>query len=204
MPTTTTSTTSTTARTVRATGSRLSALALAGLVGLAAPVVLAGPATAHDRLESTDPAADSVLDVAPDSITLTMSSTPLALGTRVQVTAPDSSVVSTGEPQIVDETITQPLTGARPAGTYQVQWRVTSSDGHPIDGTFSFTTDGAVGTPTTEAPTTEAPAASSAASPDPATAVADSGNGTLIGIAAAVVVVLGGIGGLIGYRRRQR
>ena len=44
-----------------------------------------------------------------------------------------------GEPRLVDNTVTQALQPGSPAGRYVVEWRVTSADGHPISGTFSFT-----------------------------------------------------------------
>jgi len=194
---------------------RLAALLLAGGLGLALPVLVAGSAVAHDRLESSDPAADSTVASAPAQIVLTMSATPLALGTQVQVSmtdgGSDGTVVSEGDPQIVDSTVTQPLREDRPAGTYEVQWRVTSSDGHPISGSFAFTATEAVGAPSptgTETGTTtqtpDEPAATSPATIDPSNPVQDSENGLLIGIGIAAVAVIGAVGGVIGYRRRQR
>ncbi|WP_432542233.1 copper resistance CopC family protein [Kineococcus sp. SYSU DK002] len=188
-------------------GSRTTALALAGgLLSLGAPLLTAAPAAAHDRLESTDPADGAVVEVAPEQVVMTMSSTPVALGTQVRVTAPDGSVVSTGDPRIVDTEITTALTGERPAGTYEVQWRVTSSDGHPISGTFSFTASGAAtpaATPSaTASQSTDAPA-TTPATVDPATAVDSEGDRTLIAAGIAAVLVVGGVGGVIGYRRRR-
>ena len=193
---------------------RAAALLLGGLLAPAVlPVVGAGPAAAHDRLESTDPADGAGVAVAPDAVVLTMSSPPLALGTRVQVTGP-AGVVSTGEARVVDDTVTQAVTGERPAGTYEVQWRVTSSDGHPVSGSFTITaTSAAAGSPTATAgepapspsPSTAATATASAtaATLDPSNPASTGGRGALIAVAAAVVVVVGGAGGIIGYRRRR-
>lgn len=192
---------------------RTAALLFAGSLALAAPLLTATSAAAHDRLESTNPADGSTVEVAPASVDLTMSSSPLALGTLVEVTGPDG-VVSTGEAQIVDDTVSQPLDDSRPAGDYSVAWRVTSSDGHPISGTFTFSATGAVGAPpessaptTTEssaATPTESSAAPSPATIDPSLPTDDPGNRTLIAVAVAAVVVVGGVGGIIGYRRRNR
>lgn len=186
----------------------------AGVLALTGALATAGPAAAHDRLESTNPADGATVATAPDAVVLTMSSTPLALGTLVRVTGPDGTVVSSGDPQIVDADVTEPLTGNRPAGTYTVDWRITSSDGHPVSGTYSFTATGAAGgaaSPSTSAPSATASdspspssASSSAAVVDPSNPVASEGNGGLIAAGIAVVVVVGGIGGIIGYRRRQR
>lgn len=189
---------------------RAAALLAAGLLAPVLPVLTAGPAAAHDRLESTDPADGSTVDVAPDAVVLTMSSAPLALGTQVQVTGP-AGVVSTGDPQIVDETVTQPLGESRAAGRYEVQWRVTSSDGHPVSGSYTFTATNGVGDATVLVPDAPSPTVSTAPTSgtvDPSRPDSGSGNGAgngaLIGIAAAIVVVGAGAGGIIGYRRRQR
>ncbi|WP_432524091.1 copper resistance CopC family protein, partial [Kineococcus sp. SYSU DK006] len=153
----------------RAAGALLGAL----LLGAGLPLALAAPAAAHDRLVSTDPADGAPVEVAPDAVALTMSSTPLALGTQVQVSGP-AGVVSTGEPRIVDEVVTQALTGERPAGTYEVQWRVTSSDGHPISGSFTFTTARAAGAPGTPSATPDdTPSATDPAAPPSPEASAD-------------------------------
>jgi methionine-rich copper-binding protein CopC len=180
----------------------------AGALALAGGLATAGPAAAHDRLESTNPADGAPVATAPDAVVLTMSSTPLALGTQVRVTGPDGTV-SEGNPQIVDATVSEPLTGARPAGTYQVEWRITSSDGHPVSGSFSFTATGAAGggaTTSSSSPSSSTSPGASSSSPavvDPSNPVASDGDGGLIAAGIAVVVVVGGIGGFIGYRRRR-
>jgi methionine-rich copper-binding protein CopC len=184
----------------------------AGALALAGGLATAGPAAAHDRLESTNPADGATVATAPDAVVLTMSSTPLALGTQVRVTGPDGTV-SEGNPQIVDATVSEPLTGARPAGTYQVEWRITSSDGHPVSGSFSFTATGAAGGGATTSSSSPSSGTSASASPsapssspavvDPSNPVASDGDGGLIAAGIAVVVVVGGIGGFIGYRRRR-
>ncbi|KQY47983.1 hypothetical protein ASD18_12215 [Cellulomonas sp. Root137] len=63
----------------------------------------------------------------------------MALGTELVITNPAGAVVSTEPAQLVDVSVTQPLSGDLPAGLYTVQWRVTSEDAHPIEGTFTFT-----------------------------------------------------------------
>ncbi len=158
-----------TARTRAATAT--SALAAAVLaVGLL--LAGAGPAAAHDRLVSTDPADGSTVAGAPSELVLTFDEPAIALGTQVVVTGPDGSVVSQGEPQLVDSTVTQALGGALPAGAYRVLWRVTSADGHPISGELGFTASGAAGTTTGTASPTASASASTSTPTAPATGAA--------------------------------
>src|SRR5690606_37470968 len=98
----------------------------------------AGPASAHNVLISTDPADGSTVQSTPDAITLTFNEPAVALGTQIQVTGPDGSELAVGEPRLVDNSVVQPLAEERPAGAYQVVWRVTSADGHPIEGELAF------------------------------------------------------------------
>lgn len=158
---------------------------MAGLVvGLVAGVLTAGPAAAHNSLRSTSPAADGRVERTPATIVLTFDEPAIALGTRILVTGA-SGPVQVGEPRLVDNTVTQALQPGSPAGRYVVEWRVTSADGHPISGTFSFT----AAAPGTGAPLpVPEPVAPASPAGDPGWAVA--------GVAAVLGLVLG----LFGYR----
>ncbi len=149
----------------------VAALAVSGVAGLVG-VAGAPAASAHDELVSTDPASGATVATAPDHVTLTFTDKPLSLGTEVKVTAPDGSAAADGAVQLTGTSVVQPLVAARPAGTYTVDWRVTSADGHPVSGTFTFVASAATGVPTptaTAAPATT-PAAAPAATPDPTSA----------------------------------
>jgi LPXTG-motif cell wall-anchored protein len=156
-----------------AVGRRPRALAVA----LAVSAMLmggAGAAEAHDELIGTSPAAGSSVAVVPARVTLTLSQPALAVGTLVIVKGPDGPV-QTGKARLVDNTVTQRLRPGSPAGRYTVAWRTTSSDGHPVSGTFSFTAAKAspgVSTPATSpaptSPTTSAPSATSETPTTPA------------------------------------
>jgi hypothetical protein len=101
----------------------------------------------------------------PDQIVLTFNEAAVAVGTRLAVNGPDGPVQQ-GSPRLVKNTVVQAVDTAAPAGRYTVTWRVTSADGHPVSGTFSFTTR-AAGTPTSD-PSTSTPTAptASVSSPD--------------------------------------
>ena len=148
----------------------LAVTAVAALVGIAG----APAASAHDELVSTDPAYGATMATAPDHVTITFTDKALALGTEVKVTAPDGSAAGDGAVQLTGTSVVQPLVAARPAGTYTVDWRVTSADGHPVSGTFTFVASAATGAPTPSATPATTPTATSAAAPaatvDPASA----------------------------------
>ncbi|MDP5226401.1 copper resistance protein CopC [Arthrobacter sp. YJM1] len=100
---------------------------------------LAAPASAHDVLEGTTPKDGATAAAAPDKVTLTFSNNPIGIGSEVLVKDPSGTNWSNGPVDIVDNVVTQKLKDGAPAGKYTVQWRVVSSDSHPIEGTFSYT-----------------------------------------------------------------
>ena len=132
--------------------------ALASLGGAVVLCSLAAPtAYAHDVLIASAPANRSTVARTPEAVLLTFDQPAIAMGTQVVVNGP-AGPVSDGAPQLVDNTVTQQLVGGAPAGAYTVEWRVTSADGHPVSGTFSFTAT-AAGAARPEASSAPAPAA---------------------------------------------
>ena len=117
----------------------MTAIVLLGLVSGATA------ASAHNSLASTDPADGATVAVAPAVVTLTFDEPAQALGSQIRVTGPDGAVVSTGDVVLSGSTVAEHLVDARPAGTYTVAWRITSTDGHPVSGSFTFTATGAAG-----------------------------------------------------------
>lgn len=117
--------------------------ALALIVGpvLALVVGLAGPASAHAGLESSDPADGAQLDAAPSQIALTFTETPDPSLSSVQVLDVSGASVSSA-PVTVGSTareLVAPLPSGLPDGSYTVSWRVVSQeDGHVTLGTFAF------------------------------------------------------------------
>ncbi len=141
-------------------------------VVLAAAALLVGAATAaqaHNTLEGTSPADGSTVKVVPAAVTLTFNEPALAVGTEIIVTGPGGPIQS-GVAVLVNSTVSEHLQPGSPAGQYKVLWRVTSADGHPVSGTFSFTATAAsagqrpTATTTTNS-STSAPASGSGQSP---------------------------------------
>jgi methionine-rich copper-binding protein CopC len=175
---------------------------LAVLVGAGAALALgAGPASAHDVFVSSTPSDGSTVDSAPDQVVLTFAEPAVAIGTIVTITGPDGSALAQGTAQLVGSTVVQALVPNRPAGTYTVLWRVTSDDGHPVTGTFTFTATNPVGasaaTQPATAPASPSSAPSASATPGvPAAGVTPTSSpgtrslGTIIALAVAVLVVV--------------
>ena len=143
----------------------LPAVLAAAAVALAALLVPASPALAHDELVSSDPSADAVLDALPAQITLSYSADILDSdgASVIQVTDATGTSLTDGAPTVSGTVVTQALAGSA-SGAVTVVWRVVSSDGHPIDGTFSFTVPAAP-TPTATATPTTTPSAAASREP---------------------------------------
>ncbi|MBT1034961.1 copper resistance protein CopC [Canibacter sp. lx-45] len=100
-------------------------------------------AHSHDKLVVTDPVANSVAAAAPEKISLTFNNDVINTneGTVVEIKNATGEIVSNGVPKINRNTVTQDfaakIKGAAD-GIYVVNWRVVSSDGHPIEGSFKF------------------------------------------------------------------
>ncbi len=170
------------------------------LVPVAAGAALllgASPALAHDGLIGTSPATAATVAAGPDVIELQFTGEPLPLGTLVAVTGPDGAPVSDGPAEIEGTTVVQPLAADLPAGAYRVDWRSTSSDGHPLSGTFDFTVT-AGSTPAASTPVAASPASEARSAPAP-----DQNDIALVWLVGGAVVLLG-LGAVVVTRLRRR
>ena len=116
---------------------RVSSLLIALGICLGVSVAVPTIAAAHDVLEKTTPADGTVVDRLPGAVVLTFSEPPLSIGAQVVVTGPTGNVAS-GTPTLDGRDVTQALAPTAPGGDYTVSYRVTSDDGHPVSGSFSF------------------------------------------------------------------
>ncbi|MGO2746014.1 copper resistance CopC family protein [Microbacterium sp.] len=125
------------------------------------------PASAHDSLVESNPAADSSVQTLPTELTLTFSAALIDGDGSTEIAVTDAAGASvTDGPAVVDgATVTQPLASEADAGEYHVLWKVVSSDGHPTSGEFGFT----VTTSTLSSPEPQAsPTADETTAPAPA------------------------------------
>lgn len=113
---------------------------------IAACFVTATAASAHDVLESTSPSDGATVQKAPHKIVLTFAAPAEKMGTTLAVSGPHGTV-DVSDAKLVNNTVEATIGGDLPAGKYTVDWRVTSADGHPVSGTFAFSTTRATSYP---------------------------------------------------------
>ena len=176
----------------------LAAAPVAGLLLLAAPV-----AEAHDVLVSTSPAEGTTVDAPPESVALTFDNAVQNKFAQVVVLGPDETPYQDGDPDVVGATVTQQVAGL-PAGEITVSYRVVSSDGHPIEGTYTFTVAATTAEATTpdDGSTPTTPALPPTPSPLATEAVADGEPGT-----STVILMIGGaaaVGAAVAFAVRAR
>ncbi len=122
----------------RSAGGRRGRAALASVIGASVLLLLgAGPAAAHAKVVSTNPADGSVVAAVPAALTVTFDEPMLTDGQGMVVTMPTGDEVTLAA-TIAGATLTAAGPAGGLAGTYTVSWRAVSDDGHPLSGTFAF------------------------------------------------------------------
>jgi len=116
---------------------------LLGTLLLIVAVIAAPQLTlAHSHLKASDPDKNATLTAAPPHVALTFSE-PVELNfSAITIIAPDKSRITAdqishgkdGDARVLEA----PFTMAAAAGTYIVEWRVLSADGHKMKGSFEF------------------------------------------------------------------
>lgn len=179
---------------------------------LVAWLVSAGPASAHDELVGSNPAAGTELTKGPAQLRLTFSDTVRDLGAALKVTDAAGHELQTGKPVVDGAVVTQQLKPTTAPGPVDVVWRVTSADGHPVTGNFVFSIKGAAnvasgGTATTLQRTTNTDDATSWGTSVPSFQVPTNKTNNepllIIGMALLGVVVIGGIAAFVRLRGRD-
>ena len=108
----------------------------------------AGIASAHAARISTDPAENAALTAGPHAVSATFNEELQPQFAAMTVVGPDGNLWSAADPQVQGAVISVGVRPLGPAGTYTVNYRVTSADGHPVSGSWSFRlTAASTGTP---------------------------------------------------------
>ena len=87
---------------------------------------------------ATEPAENAVLTTSPDRVSATFNERLQTTFAAMTVVGPDGNMWSTGAPTVQGAVVGVGLRPLGPAGTYTVNYRVTSADGHVVSGSWSF------------------------------------------------------------------
>ncbi|WP_026256612.1 copper resistance CopC family protein [Mycobacterium sp. 155] len=117
---------------------RVLATVLAGFALAAMSLAMAGTASAHATRIATDPAEHAALTVSPQRVSATFNEVLQKTFADMTVVGPDGNLWSTGGAQVQGAVISMAVRPLGPAGTYTVNYRVTSADGHVVSGSWSF------------------------------------------------------------------
>ncbi|VEG38003.1 uncharacterized protein, copper resistance protein CopC-like protein [Mycolicibacterium flavescens] len=140
----------------------------------------AGTASAHATRIASDPAENSRLTEAPETVSATFSEALQPQFAAITVVGPDGNLWSAGEPQVQGAVLSVGVRPLGPSGRYTVNYRATSADGHVVNGSWSFELS---------VPGTGTPGPSAAA---PAQAPADDGIPVWPFFAGAAVIIAAG------------
>jgi copper resistance protein C len=116
----------------------------------------AGAASAHATRIATDPVENTELSQAPQKVSATFNETLQPQFAAMTVVGPDGNLWSAGDPQVTGAVVSVGVRPLGPSGTYTVNYRVTSADGHVVSGSWSFRlTVASTGTPGPSASATD-------------------------------------------------
>lgn len=112
-------------------------------LSVVASVLLAPAASAHSRLISSNPKSGAVVKTLPKSVLLTFNEKLMVINkinpSKVTVTDSSGVQIDNKDSAVRAMTLLVSLKGAAKSGKIRVKYHVVSEDGHPIDGTFTFT-----------------------------------------------------------------
>jgi methionine-rich copper-binding protein CopC len=113
------------------------------MVMTAALLALAASADAHTELVSSTPTLEATLDEAPQALTLTFNEPVPARFTTVTLTVDDLVIgplrVTNPGPESIRVEVPRGSAADRREAEWVAAYRVTSGDGHPIEGEIRFT-----------------------------------------------------------------
>ncbi|MFT3660032.1 MAG: copper resistance protein CopC [Gordonia sp. (in: high G+C Gram-positive bacteria)] len=116
---------------------RLLAAALTGAL-LLLGTFFGGVAAAHSGATGSSPEDGAKVDRSPGVVSVTFNENLRSEFAYLTVVGPDGRLYQQGEPTVEGSKVSVPVNGLGPAGTYEINFRVTSADGHPVTGQRRF------------------------------------------------------------------
>ena len=95
-----------------------------------------GVGACHPRRDR--PRREHRTDQGPQKVSATFNEQLQPQFAAMTVVGPDGNLWSTGDPQVSGAVVSVGVRPLGPAGTYTVNYRVTSADGHVVSGSWSF------------------------------------------------------------------
>ena len=118
---------------------RSSAVALTAALLMAAALVFAGAAAAHSAPTGSSPENGQTVDRSPGVVSVSFNENLRPEFAYLTVVGPDRHFYQQGDPTVEGKTMSEPVNALGPAGDYEINFRVTSADGHPVQGQRIFT-----------------------------------------------------------------
>jgi hypothetical protein len=123
------------ARRIRRTVGLIVTVALAAGLPLA---VTPAPASAHGATHSITPAAGAALATAPERVEVVFAAE-ITSDSTVTIMDYTGTDWTGGRPVVQGAMLRHQVRAGRPDGGYEITWRATVTDGHPVAGTAEFT-----------------------------------------------------------------
>ena len=98
-----------------------------------------GQSLAHTVLTASDPPTNATLSAGPSRVSATFNEEPQTNFAAMTVVGPDGNLWSSGDPEVHGQVVSVAMRPLGPSGTYTVNYRVTSDDGHVVSGSWAFT-----------------------------------------------------------------
>ena len=178
---------------------------IATVVALLVVVWPTAQASAHSELEVSTPAAGATLTKAPSLITLTFSEPVQDEGSTIVVSVRDTIVSKANTFAANQNVATVQLAPNGQPGTYEVDFRVVSADGHIVSDSFTYDVDGDSAPSSTTPETSDTPTVpSTPLAGDESGDDSDDAGGTVVWVLGAGAIGLALVAAIIAVAMRGR
>jgi copper resistance protein C len=117
---------------------RIVAVGLLLLLTAIGASMTAAAASAHAARVAVDPAENAAVSTGPARVRATFNEDLQTTFAAMTVVGPDRNLWSSGQPQVQGAVVSVGVRPLGPTGSYTVNYRVTSADGHVVSGSWSF------------------------------------------------------------------
>ena len=121
---------------------RIGTLTAAFLLALALIVAPAQQAFSHDYLMGSNPQDGATLDTHPSEVVLSFNNDIQTLGAQLVILGEKDTVLSSGQPMVEGKNVSYDVPANLGNGAFTINWRVVSSDSHPIEGSIAYSVTG--------------------------------------------------------------